>query len=254
MKILVCISSYGLKQQNHLYTLLEEYNKMSFNIDVIVYTTLDNNIKDKYNNLKITEIINSDSIGENNAYLHRKDVISNKDNYDLFIYTENDHLITQANIDTYLKVSENLDNTNYITGFIQYELKPNNDTKYTIVMIKNFDRERANFTNKKIMINNKKYFSIQNLHQGSWILTKSQLDKCINSGNFKTHQTHGGYGLMESACTDPYSICGFKKVFPYEDLENLFIHHLPNKYINTVERFVTFGTLSLNDMLKYKDE
>lgn len=255
MKVLLAISSYSNKQQQYLYRILEEYNNMNYNIDCYIYTTTDaNNNISNYKNLNIIQIINPLSIGENNAWAHRKLFIENKNNYDLFIYTENDHLITQNNIETFLKVTNELPKDK-ITGFIQYELKPNDNNKYTIVLIKGQKnrRERAFIVDTDIVINNKHYFEIQNRHQGCYILTKEQLAYVINTNQYKDkYYGNEPYGNMESICTQPY-LC-YHKIFPYNELQDLFIHHLPNKYINNVQKYTTYGTLSLEELKKYENK
>lgn len=255
MKILLAISSYSINQQQYLYRILSEYNNMSYNIDCIIYTTIDaNNDITPYTNLNITQIINPLSIGESNAWNHRKYFKEHKNDYDLYIYTENDHLITQTNIETYLKLTNILPSDKQIS-LLQYEMKPNDNNKYTIVLIKGQKnrRERAFIVDTDIVIDDKHYFEIQNKHTGCYILTKSQLNHIIDSNQYnERYNGNEPYGNMETLCLSGLSL--YHKIISYNELDNLLVHHLPNKYINKVAKYTQFGTLSINELKQYENK
>lgn len=246
MKILVCISNYGNTQINFLKQILSEYNHMDFEIDVILDTTyrLDLSL---FENINIQMNLYRRSIKRKLVFKHRENVVNNKDNYDLFLYTENDLLITKQNIIQYLDITKKLPK-NYITGFLRYEEK--NNEKYLIDVVS----EWYTFRQKNILLNGEKYFTMENLHQGSWILTKDQLEKAIKSKNFfiKPHTTNKEgilYEILESGATDIYTLCSFKhKVFPYEGFEKLLIPHLPNKYINLDGFYKRINLLTLKKL------
>ena len=253
MKVLLAISSYGTNQQQYLHRILDEYNNMPYNIDCYIYTTQNNNT-DKYKNLNITQIINPLSIGEGNAWAHRKLFKENKDKYDLYIYTENDHLLTQTNIETYLSLTNELPD-NKMISFLQYELKSNNDTKYSIVLIKGQQnrRERAFIVDTDIVINDKHYFEIQNKHCGLYILTNKQLNHIISNNRYEeSYRVGSPYGNMETLCLSGLDL--YHKIISYDELDNLLVHHLPNKYINSVSKYTQYGTLSIDELKQYKNK
>jgi 2-polyprenyl-3-methyl-5-hydroxy-6-metoxy-1,4-benzoquinol methylase len=70
-----------------------------------------------------------------------------------------------------------------------------------------------------------------NEHAGFYILTQSQLRQAVASGGFLTEPYEGRYGMLETAATDPYTRCGFRKVICISVLDNFLIHHMPNRYV-----------------------
>ncbi len=252
MKILVCISNYGDKNLNYLRSVLSEYYKMSYEIDIIIDSTIKFDISDFTDKLNIKIILHDELIKGRLVFEHRKTMIANLNKYDLFIYSENDILITETNISTFFKITKNLPKK-FITGFLRYEKNTQTSKGYLIDAHPDFPFIRK----KKIVINNKRYFQLYNLHSGCFIVINKQLQKAINSKgfstNFHTKFFHReGYGGLESGATDIYTQCGFKhKILPFsDDLDDLIIHHLPNKYINLdgfikKERYIT-----LNDLKK----
>ncbi len=181
MKIFVSILSYGIKQNNHLITILNEYDKISssnnYKIDIEIISNIISELP-VYKNIKIRFNIHQQQIIGDLGYIHRNSMNNLKDKYDLFIYTENDILITEKNINHYLKISSKLPD-NYITGFLRVEIS--NDKKYVLI-----DHNMYYFPTykKRITINNELYVQLNCLHQGCWILTQKQLHKALNSGNF----------------------------------------------------------------------
>jgi 2-polyprenyl-3-methyl-5-hydroxy-6-metoxy-1,4-benzoquinol methylase len=71
-----------------------------------------------------------------------------------------------------------------------------------------------------------------NEHAGFYILTRAQLKRAIASGGFLKAPYEGRYGLPETAATDPYTGCGFRKVVCISSLENFLIRHMSNLYVN----------------------
>jgi len=231
MKLLVAITNYGNSQENYLRRIIEEYYNMSFDVDIIIDTTYEIEFENKYNNI-IKQYIYPESIGQYLVFEHRKHMKKNCNDYDFFIYVENDHLITEENINEWIKITNNLPE-NYVTGFIQYE--ESDIGKFDYLPGYNPACNQV-ITERNIELNGKKYFTIHNMHQGCWMLTKNQLSKIVNEEKFcdKTCESdkYQGYGVLENGASNIFYLFGFnRKVLPYENLEKLLIHHLPNKYL-----------------------
>ena len=118
-KILVVITNYGNSQLNCLKRILQEYNKFKkYKLKVILANT--EFIKDlNYLNLEIQQELFDPSVKLWLTHKHKKFMYENKYNYDIFIYSENDMLITEKHLDLFLKHSKNLEGTNYIQGFLR---------------------------------------------------------------------------------------------------------------------------------------
>ena len=69
-----------------------------------------------------------------------------------------------------------------------------------------------------------------NLHSGCYVLTREQLNRAIASGGFIVQPHEGLYEPLETAATDPYTQCGFRKLICISDIGDFIVPHLSNKY------------------------
>lgn len=214
MKIKVCIANYGTHQLWCLDRMLAEFaSYKKYTVDITEYTTERPNRKHKWY---------SPSVGMDLPYKCRADMATHLYDFDLFLYNENDHLITEDNIDALLEHTYTLQ-IPQCSGFYRYEINPQG--KHILL-------DPCPAYGKQV---NKRYehnFSLHNNHQGCYLLTRDQLKFCINSGEYMHGTGRGPYGSLEQGATDPYNRCGLEKVFP-KDM-NLFkrlgILHMPVKY------------------------
>lgn len=232
MKLLVCIAQYGLNQIDYLKTILFEYASFNYEVDVIIDYTEQLPPEIFPQNLRVKLHQHPQAIGHGLTFSHRAHMVELKDNYDIFIYTENDILIKEKNINSWLSVQSSLP-PYAITGLLRYEQFPNSDQKYLMDAHPDFPM----ILDKTVSIQGERYFRLVNLHSGCWILTKQMLHFAISTGNFMVAPHIGSregtiYMVLESGATDVYSQCWFEhKVFPFKGFESLMVHHLPNKYI-----------------------
>lgn len=218
MKIKVAIANYGESQLDCLKKVIEEFKSYKkYEVDITVYTTIPLEEKHK---------LYPESIGTNLPYVCRKDMADSIDDYDLFLYDENDMLITEDNIDAFLEHQETL-LEDQVSGFIRYEL---NDGNKILV-------DMNPYWGKLVTNRDGKDFSIVNVHQGSWLLTRAQLKRCIDSQKFVMDVHHGRGGALEQGASDAYTECGIRKVLPIDLslLKRLQIRHLPLKYTQRSE-------------------
>jgi 2-polyprenyl-3-methyl-5-hydroxy-6-metoxy-1,4-benzoquinol methylase len=148
--------------------------------------------------------------------------------YDLYIYSEDDTLITERNIDAFVRVTPHLPDR-YIAGFIRYEIAPDGRKYYSTIhsgyhwdpdsVLKNGDYIFAHYTNE---------------HSACFIMTQLQLKKAIDSGGFLFPPRKGRYDMLVTAATDPYTQCGMKKLICISHLDDFSLHHLPNVYIGKI--------------------
>ncbi len=212
MRIKVCISNFGDTQLDCLEKVIREFNSYKkHDVDIKVFTTVP---------LQVNHILFPESITTSLPFQCRQEMAADLENYDIFIFNENDHLITEDNIDCFIDVSKEL-KENQLCGFIQYE-----EIYGVKVLVHN--PYYGNLVDKSY----NDFFTCHNNHQGCWILLKEDLRKIINSGNFLVDPHDGPYGILEQGASDPYTSCGMEKVFPLdlESLKRLMIKHLPVKY------------------------
>lgn len=243
-KILAVLVNFGDEQIYYLEQVVKELKSfIKYNVTVIVNSNIDLNIEgiDKVN---IFELNNYQLL----PLTCRTTIWNNKDQYDIFLYGENDHLFTEKHIDKHISYSKNLPK-NRISGLIQYEKD---------VTGKYYPAYHADFEwdfNSVEIYGGKKFAHFTNLHQASFILTKYQLVKIGRKIKFKElvfdyeYTTIGkfrrklekAFGLKTERInkysvkckvnTDIYRYGGMKKLICISEFEDNLIHHLPNLYI-----------------------
>ncbi len=227
--IKVAIANYGNHQLEYLNRNIEMFNSFTtLPFDLTVYSTVPISFpRPKYSCFKFRQVLVDPSIGKGLPFVCRQDMINDADNYELFIYNENDMLITEDNVAAFLQHSHRLDGE-YVSGFIRYEL----DSAGNKVLL-DPNPHWGPVTSEKT----ETHFRINNQHQGCWILLQQHLKRAIASGGFVLNAHDTPYGPLEQGASDPYTQCGLKKVFPtdYNLCERLLIHHMPNKYIKYPE-------------------
>ncbi|MDB4319761.1 hypothetical protein N9981_00170 [bacterium] len=150
---------------------------------------------------------------------------NHKEDFDVFIFGENDHLFHEHHIDKYLEYVDILPK-NRIAGMIQYE--ENETGKYYPAYHGNYDWDYSSVEE----YNNKKFAHFNNLHQATFIITKEQLLDIGEKHNFTEFFGQSHYSVKCKVNTDIYQFCGMKKMICISDFEDNLIHHLPNIYIN----------------------
>lgn len=223
MKLKVALSNFGNSQVGYLNQVVDEYSRFSkYKVDLTVYSTVP---VDPPHRMMCT------SVGLGLPFSCREDMAKEIEGHDIFLFSENDMLITEDNIDAFLQHQATL-SSHQVSGFYRYEL--NNGVKLLL--------DLNPFWGKVVVENFEKDFAVENQHQGSWLLTRSQLKHCIESGQFLVPPHRGPYGILEQGASDPYTNCGLQKVFPKDLnlLERLGIRHLPLRY-TTRDEWRTHG-------------
>jgi 2-polyprenyl-3-methyl-5-hydroxy-6-metoxy-1,4-benzoquinol methylase len=225
LRVLVAIVSYGDKNNAYLDEILESYSYFPWQVDVIVFSNIE---KDLGKRAKLIIAQPPTEHPHSFPYLHRQLFKDQVNNYDLFIYSEDDILITQNNIEAFLSISPLLPDQ-CVPGFLRYEVDQHNQvympdihstfhwSPHSVEKIHDF--VFAQFTNK---------------HSASYILTQASLQLAIASGNYHSQPVPSRYGILESAASDLFENwgCQLKKVICISHIDHFLIHHLPNKYIN----------------------
>jgi hypothetical protein len=236
-KILCYIASFT--NHSEFYKVLEtvlSYKK--YKLDVIIYTTDPVNPIYLLNNVKV--ITYDKSIKENLVTEHRKHIPISINDYDLFLYLENDIIINESTLDTFIEENSLLDD-NTTVGFIRYE--DCNNKKYLNEFMPGCTH---NHLPTFKTINNKLYFTLNNVHQGCYLLEQRHLKKFISNNQFTLNLGPG----LEAAASNFYKSNlwpglpnTLEKVYPVDKLEQLLIHHASNKHTKTNTGFLTFDQL-----------
>jgi len=221
MRILVAIANHGTKNAAYLERLLAEYRSLPFEVRVIVLSDLP---KDLGPDVEV--VIGAPTKDPwSLPFKHKKIFAENADAYDLFIYSEDDTLLTQKNIEAFLRVSNCLPDDK-LAGFLRYEVDPAGKRTFSTV------HSHFHWVPSSLEYYQGNTFAgFTNEHAACYLLLQRQLNRAIASGGFLVPPHAEHYDLLVTAATDPYTQCGFKKVICISEIEDFVIHHLPNQYL-----------------------
>ena len=245
MDILAVLVNYGDEQLNYLEQVVSELKSFkNYKVTIIVQSNIPLNIEgvDKVNVIELEDY-------QLLPLTCRKIIWENKNDFDVFIFGENDHMFLEKHIDKHLEYVKILPK-NRITGLIQFE--ENETGRYYPGYHLQFDWRYDSVEN----YDGKKFAHFTNTHQAGFILTKQQLltigkrfdfnklvkdlplsfiDKLLNKIKkiLKLPLKHpNNYSVKCKVNTDVYDYGGMKKLICISEFEDNLIHHLPNIYID----------------------
>lgn len=220
-RVLVAIASHGNSNDRHLQRVIREYRSMSLTVDIVVLSNIDKRAVSGVECIVGLPTRDPWSL----PFAHKKLFVERHDQYDLFIYSEDDILITERSIRAWLDVTSFLPQDE-VAGFLRVEFGDDGQRNYPDVhahfhwdpssVKRRGDYVLAHFTNE---------------HAACFVLTREQLGNALHSGGFDVAPHQGKYDLACSAATDPYTQCGLRKLVPISHLEDFTVHHLSNRYV-----------------------
>jgi 2-polyprenyl-3-methyl-5-hydroxy-6-metoxy-1,4-benzoquinol methylase len=221
MRILVAIASYGTRNDRYLAEVIRRYQAMPYDVDIVVLSNIDKPVPHGVTVQVGLPAKNPWTL----PFGHKKLFADRANNYDLFIYSEDDTPLSEQNLEAFLRVTEILPE-NQIAGFLRSETGPDGKKYFCDVFgpfhwdLKSVQRSGAytfaHFTNE---------------HSACYVLTQKQLRKAIDSGGFLVAPHEEKYDLLVSAATDPYTQCGLTRMLCISHLQDFTVPHLPNKYV-----------------------
>lgn len=155
----------------------------------------------------------------------RKRIAEEVNNYDYFIFSENDHLWLEHHLDNF-STYESILPPDRITGLIQYEY--NEKSRF-------YPAYHADYTwdiNSVEVYGDKVFAHFTNVHQGCFLISKPQLERMLKTTEFTNFLSKDQYSIKCKTNTDIYQYCGMKKMICISEFDQNLIHHLPNIYIN----------------------
>lgn len=211
------LANYGTSNDVYLGRVLDEYRKMPHDVDIVVLSNVPKNLGPNIEVLLTIPPKNPYAF----PFAHKKILAERMSLYDLFIYSEDDTLYTQRNIEAFLRATEVL-RDDEIAGFLNTETDATGNLHFCNVnSCYHWDPNSVKTRGEHTFA----YFT--NEHSASYLLTRRHLQKAIESGGFLVGPHEGRYQLRESAATDPYTQCGFKKLICLSNLDDFLIRHLP---------------------------
>lgn len=221
LRILVAIASYGTGNDHYLRRLIVEYRSMPFHIDIVVLSNIE---KKPFPGIECLVGL-PDRNPWSLPFAHKKLFADRADQYDMFIYSEDDILVTEANIRAFQQINPLL-KSDEIAGFLRIEKKEGGEKSYPDMHgFFHWDSQSIRTRGNCILAR------YTNEHAACYILTKSQLQAAIRSGGFLVGIHEEKYDLLCTAATDPYTQCGMTKLIPVSRVSDFCVHHMSNKYI-----------------------
>ena len=224
LRVLVAIASFGEKNLAYLQRLIRRYQAMAMEVDIVVTSE-----RPKSVDLGVEVIFGTPTRDPRSLpFAHTKLFAERLDRYDLFIYTEDDIDVSEATISAFIRASEILPQDE-IAGFIRYEASPDG-TRYFPDVHGRFRWRPGSVRSRHGEV----FAEFTNEHAGFYIVTNDQLKRAIKSGNYLVAPYQGRYNMLESAATNIYVNCGFRKVICISQFDQFLLHHMPNNYIGKV--------------------
>ena len=225
MKILVAIANYGTKNRGFLDQLLAEYRSMPWEIHIVV---LSDRPKDDLGE-DVEVLVGTPSEDPwSLPFAHRKLFVDRREDFDLFIYSEDDTLLTEENLKGWMEVQPLLPE-NQIAGFLRYEIFGDGALSYCGVHYHyHWDPERTESHGGEA------FAHFTNEHSALCVLNKEQLGRCIDSGGYAVDPHQGRYDMLVSAASDPYTQCGLQRMICISRLPDFLLRHLPNVYLGRI--------------------
>ena len=221
--ILAVLVNYGEDQLQYLQQVVTELKSFkNYKVSIIVNSNIPLDIEgiDQVNIIELDDYQLLPLTCRQVIWDHRED-------FDVFLFGENDHLFKEYHVDRHLEYT-NILPSDKISGLLQYEQI--DEKLYFPAWHASYDWDYSNIEE----YGGKKFAHFSNLHQATFILTREQLNKIGGIYDFTKYfkgPNHPQYSKKCLVNTEIYEYCNMKKLICISDLKENFIHHLPNKYI-----------------------
>jgi len=276
-KIIIGILSYGShnnefkvenlhkrgyrNQDRYLYQVLSNYNSWDlskYDLTIRLYVTDEYDVSE-YSNLDIEQKVYSEDLHVNLGWQHRDWFIENKNNYDYFIWNENDILITQKTFETWKSVDQDLPGMRDIAGLICWEDK--GDMGYAIQQSPRWFGEPVI---EQISYKGDIFIHFTNPQTACYLISKEKLNTLIEEDiytptttnprqdfkdgrnkwgllypnvGFPTNHLTGYIRSQPSCASEIYSLGRYRKLISVKHYNDLKAIHLSGDYTNGKNRF-----------------
>jgi len=168
------------------------------------------------------------SLGERLVFEPRKWIRENLDQFDYFLYNEDDILVRSDQVKTLIDIQNSLPHP-FVSGFLRYEWF-NGERRYIDMHPAHSVHTGGNGTTDVLLKMNDHWFSPFNVHSGNFLLSSLQVRELIDVSRWDTFFGEHGIqycGCLESGATSVYRT--YKKVLPTQ-YSVISVEHLSTKY------------------------
>jgi hypothetical protein len=231
---------YVEERIRYINNIIQEANKYKYITDIFIHTnspTLSKECFDTYTNGSL-HIIYHDLTNEHPFYLSwkcRKLLKKQKDDYDIFMYIEDDILVPMNALEYWLKYNEKMTVLGYNLGFVRIEIDDNNTEFITDLPGVPFNTT-IDLDNETFCVNN------INPYCAFWIYNKKEFNRYVDSDYYNLNNIMG-YGIRESSAIGLHGLNTkwYKDtLIPVKNgnlIDDCKIYHMPNNYIKSTQSF-----------------
>jgi SAM-dependent methyltransferase len=221
MRLLVAIANHGTGSRKYIDQLLAAYRQMPIETSIVILSNVPKDLGPDVEVVVGVPSANPWSL----PFAHRPIFRERLNQYDLFIYSEDDTLVTWENIKAFLEAVDTLP-ANEIAGFLRTERGTDGSVHYSTChsffrWIPGSVRQRSN----------KLWARYSNDHAACFIATRAQISATIERGGFPNEPHEGRFDMLCSAATDVYTRGGMERLVCIDELQRFSLPHLPNKYV-----------------------
>jgi hypothetical protein len=248
LRAFICLSHYGTQNAPFLRQVLAEWDRMPFaTLDVVLLCTHPPELP-PFQRLRIETRQFPVDIRKGLPGQHRAIMADRLGKYDLYVYTEDDILISELNVRTFLALSARLPDS-HVPGFLVYEQSDAMpDPVYVETWIKGHHYPPVG---RKRVFGDLTVRLMGNPHQCCYLMTGAHFARIMHTrpneylcrcrqipprAGWKT--IFGGFGPLESAASDIFTNGGLTRVCWLDDLPAISIRHLPNRYLSLMEKAI----------------
>jgi 2-polyprenyl-3-methyl-5-hydroxy-6-metoxy-1,4-benzoquinol methylase len=221
MKILVTIANYGTKNRDFLEEVLSQYRTMRFDVTIVVNTEEPRDLGPDVENIVGHPTEDPRSL----PFAHRRVMTERADEFDLFVYSEDDTLITEAHIDAFLRADAVLPE-DHVPGFLRFEEHPDGRRSYCSIH-SHYYWDPATIQRHGDLL----FCAFTNFHAASYILTRDHLRQVLATGRFAPFPHEGRYSMLESAASGPFLSGALHRLICVSLIDEFMLHHMPNQYL-----------------------
>ena len=256
------VDSNFKKKKLLLNKVCKSYLKLSTKLKIFVHT----NKITKKNSKRISFIVHSfkNDHPYKLTWKCRKLMYSQRNDYEIFIFGEDDIVFSRNNLKYWLKYKDKCINQNFNLGFLRVEINKKDKLLYST--------DQISKTKYFIKFDNKKFAKLENSNCSFWIYDKKEFKKFIKTKywkfNWKWITISGILLIREMAAVGWHGedmngqfMNRYKAtIIPIIDNKpdkNSFINHISNKYANDPAGL--FGTIKIknlitNNLKKFKEK
>ena len=250
MKITKHISFYFLEDRIvYINNIIDETNTYEYTTDIFIHTNsidLKKELFHEYTNGSITIIYHNLS-DVHPFYLTWKcrDLLQQqKEEYDIFMYIEDDILVPYKAVKYWLEYNQQLIDMNYNLGFVRIEVE--NNIEYITDLYGTYMDTIIYLNGQKYCVNNK------NPYCAFWIYSKTEFHKFVNSKYYNISNI-SGYDVREKSAVGLHGVDTkwYKHtVIPIINnklIDECKIYHMPNNYV--LNKSILFATIKFDEAI-----